>query len=112
MFLFLSLLLFIYFHFVMILFFIFLHWKHSTQLIFSIELVQNHCLCAFLLRVSSADNENHTKGESPKASSAPGPQEQLWRASQAPAPAPAHPSVKLQIQPQSISQRNHTLSRK
>ncbi|XP_047185433.1 zinc finger protein 618 isoform X2 [Scophthalmus maximus] len=58
----------------------------------------------------AADNENHTKGESPKASSAPGPQEQLWRASQAPAPAPAHPSVKLQIQPQSISQRNHTLS--
>uniref|UniRef100_A0A8D2ZTR1 Zinc finger protein 618 n=1 Tax=Scophthalmus maximus TaxID=52904 RepID=A0A8D2ZTR1_SCOMX len=39
----------------------------------------------------AADNENHTKGESPKASSAPGPQEQLWR-------------------PQSISQRNHTLS--
>ncbi|XP_034458013.1 zinc finger protein 618 isoform X2 [Hippoglossus hippoglossus] len=54
----------------------------------------------------AADNENHTKGESPKTSSATGPQEQLWRGSQ----APAHPSVKLQIQPQSISQRNHTLS--
>ncbi|XP_060926131.1 zinc finger protein 618 isoform X5 [Limanda limanda] len=52
------------------------------------------------------DNENHTKEESPKTSSATGPQEQLWRGSQ----APAHPSVKLQIQPQSISQRNHTLS--
>ncbi|XP_069369686.1 zinc finger protein 618 isoform X9 [Paralichthys olivaceus] len=54
----------------------------------------------------AADNENHTKGESPKTSSATGPQEQLWRGSQ----APAHSSVKLQIQPQSISQRNHTLS--
>ncbi|KAM4533038.1 zinc finger protein 618 isoform 2-T3 [Fundulus diaphanus] len=54
----------------------------------------------------AADNENHTKGDSPKTSSASGPQEQLWRGSQ----AQAHPSVKLQIQPQSISQRNHTLS--
>ncbi|XP_028273737.1 zinc finger protein 618 isoform X2 [Parambassis ranga] len=54
----------------------------------------------------AADNENHTKGDSPKTSSASGPQEQLWRSSQ----APAHSSVKLQIQPQSISQRNHTLS--
>ncbi|XP_067339880.1 zinc finger protein 618 isoform X2 [Channa argus] len=54
----------------------------------------------------AADNENHTKGDSPKTSSASGPQEQLWRSSQ----AQAHSSVKLQIQPQSISQRNHTLS--
>ncbi|XP_029300434.1 LOW QUALITY PROTEIN: zinc finger protein 618 [Cottoperca gobio] len=51
----------------------------------------------------AADNENHTKGDSPKAS---GPQEQLWRSSQ----APAHSLVKLQIQPQSIPQRNHTVS--
>ncbi|XP_022067695.1 zinc finger protein 618 isoform X6 [Acanthochromis polyacanthus] len=56
----------------------------------------------------AADNENHTKGDSPKTSSASGPQEQLWRGSQA--QAQAHSSVKLQIQPQSISQRNHTLS--
>ncbi|XP_047425733.1 zinc finger protein 618 isoform X5 [Mugil cephalus] len=54
----------------------------------------------------AADNENHTKGDSPKASSASGPQEQLWRGS----PAQAHSSVKLQIQPQSIPQRNHALS--
>ncbi|XP_034751538.1 zinc finger protein 618 isoform X8 [Etheostoma cragini] len=54
----------------------------------------------------AADNENHTKGDSPKTSSASGPQEQLWRGSQ----APAHSSVKLQIPPQSISQRNHTVS--
>ncbi|XP_026210771.1 zinc finger protein 618 isoform X5 [Anabas testudineus] len=54
----------------------------------------------------AADNENHTKGDSPKTSSASGPQEQLWRGSQ----AQAHSSVKLQIQPQNISQRNHTLS--
>ncbi|XP_029940386.1 zinc finger protein 618 isoform X2 [Salarias fasciatus] len=54
----------------------------------------------------AADNENHTKGDSPKASSASGPQEQLWRGS----PVQAHSSVKLQIQPQNISQRNHTLS--
>ncbi|XP_026152968.1 zinc finger protein 618 isoform X2 [Mastacembelus armatus] len=54
----------------------------------------------------AADNENHTKGDSPKTSSASGPQEQLWRGSQ----AQAHSSNKLQIQPQSISQRNHTLS--
>ncbi|KAM9734923.1 zinc finger protein 618 isoform 3-T3 [Menidia menidia] len=54
----------------------------------------------------AADNENHTKGDSPKTSSASGPQEQLWRGSQ----AQALPSVKLQLQPQTISQRNHTLS--
>ncbi|XP_028457058.1 zinc finger protein 618 isoform X6 [Perca flavescens] len=54
----------------------------------------------------AADNENHTKGDSPKTSSASGPQEQLWRGSQ----APTHSSVKLQIPPQSISQRNHTVS--
>lgn len=58
--------------------------------------------------LSSADNENHTKGDSPKASSASGPQEQLWRVSQ----PQALPSVKIQIQPQSITQRNHALSRK
>ena len=71
---------------------------------------------------SPADNENHTKGDSPKTSSASGPQEQLWRGSQAQAQAQAQvqaqaqaqalSSVKLQIQPQNISQRNHTLSRK
>ncbi|XP_054468521.1 zinc finger protein 618 isoform X2 [Anoplopoma fimbria] len=54
----------------------------------------------------AADNENHTKGDSPKTSSASGLQEQLWRGSQ----AQAHSSVKLQIQPQSIPQRNHTVS--
>ncbi|XP_036972872.1 zinc finger protein 618 isoform X2 [Acanthopagrus latus] len=69
---------------------------------------------------SHADNENHTKGDSPKTSSASGPQEQLWRGSQAQAQAQAQvqaqaqaqalSSVKLQIQPQNISQRNHTLS--
>ncbi|KAM8744171.1 zinc finger protein 618 isoform 3-T3 [Acanthopagrus schlegelii] len=70
----------------------------------------------------AADNENHTKGDSPKTSSASGPQEQLWRGSQAQAQAQAQvqaqaqaqaqalSSVKLQIQPQNISQRNHTLS--
>ncbi|XP_074546111.1 zinc finger protein 618 isoform X4 [Halichoeres trimaculatus] len=58
----------------------------------------------------AADNENHTKGDSPKTSSVSGPQEPLWRGSQTQAPAPAHPSVKLQIQPQSITQRNHTVS--
>nr|XP_020456529.1 zinc finger protein 618-like isoform X2 [Monopterus albus] len=52
----------------------------------------------------AADNENHTKADSPKTSSALGPQEQLWRGSQ------AHSSVKLQIQPQNISLRNHTVS--
>lgn len=96
----------------------------------------------FHLCIPSADNENHTKGDSPKTSSAAGPQEQMWRGSQAQAQAQsqsqsqaqaqaqaqvqaqsqsqaqaqaqaqAHPSVKLQIQPQSISQRNNTLSRK
>ncbi|XP_075942907.1 zinc finger protein 618 isoform X2 [Anarhichas minor] len=54
----------------------------------------------------AADNENHTKGDSPKTSSASGPQEPLWRSS----PAQAHSSVKLQIQPQSLPQRNHTVS--
>ncbi|XP_038589474.1 zinc finger protein 618 isoform X5 [Micropterus salmoides] len=69
----------------------------------------------------AADNENHTKGDSPKTSSAAGPQEQLWRGApqaqaqiqaqaQSQVQAQAHSSVKLQIQPQSISQRNHTLS--
>ncbi|XP_028318776.1 zinc finger protein 618 isoform X2 [Gouania willdenowi] len=58
----------------------------------------------------AADNENHTTGDSPKPSSASGAQEQLWRASPAqPQPQP-HSSVKIQIQPQNISQRNHTLS--
>ncbi|XP_051906349.1 zinc finger protein 618 isoform X3 [Hippocampus zosterae] len=53
------------------------------------------------------DNENHTKGDSPKASSASGPQEPLWRVSPAQAP---HPPVKLQIQPQSLVQRNHNIT--
>lgn len=81
----------------------------------------------FHISVFSADNENHTKGDSPKTSSVSGPQEQLWRSSQAQAQAQAqahtqtqtqaqaqaqaHSSVKLQIQPQNITQRNHTLSR-
>ncbi|XP_061783252.1 zinc finger protein 618 isoform X1 [Nerophis lumbriciformis] len=55
----------------------------------------------------AADIENHTKGNSPKTSLASGPQEQLWRASPAQA---AQPSVKLQIQPQSVPQRNHIVS--
>uniref|UniRef100_A0A8C6T205 Zinc finger protein 618 n=1 Tax=Neogobius melanostomus TaxID=47308 RepID=A0A8C6T205_9GOBI len=50
--------------------------------------------------------ENHTKGDSPKTSSASGPQEQLWRGSQ----AQFLSSVKLQIQPQSLTQRNHTFT--
>uniref|UniRef100_A0A3P8WL07 Zinc finger protein 618 n=1 Tax=Cynoglossus semilaevis TaxID=244447 RepID=A0A3P8WL07_CYNSE len=54
----------------------------------------------------AADNENHTKGESPKTSTATGSQEQLWRGPQ----SQAHSLVKLQIQPQNISQRNHSLS--
>ncbi|XP_056288444.1 zinc finger protein 618 isoform X4 [Pseudoliparis swirei] len=54
----------------------------------------------------AADNENHTKGDSPKTSSASGPPEPLWRGSQ----AQANSSVKLQIQPQIIPQRNHTVS--
>ncbi|XP_068190368.1 zinc finger protein 618 isoform X2 [Antennarius striatus] len=72
----------------------------------------------------AADNENHTKGDSPKTSSVSGPPEQLWRGSQAQTQAQtqaqaqaqaqaqvqAHTSVKLQIQPQNISQRNHTIS--
>ncbi|XP_077442094.1 zinc finger protein 618 isoform X3 [Vanacampus margaritifer] len=53
------------------------------------------------------DNENHTKGDSPKASSASGPQEPLWRVSLAQAP---HPPIKLQIQPQSLAQRNHNVT--
>ncbi|XP_059213412.1 zinc finger protein 618 isoform X10 [Centropristis striata] len=63
-------------------------------------------LVASTFATSQTDNENHTKGDSPKTSSASAPQEPLWRGSQ----AQAHSSVKLQIQPQSISQRNHTLS--
>ncbi|XP_034751535.1 zinc finger protein 618 isoform X5 [Etheostoma cragini] len=63
-------------------------------------------LVASTFSTTQTDNENHTKGDSPKTSSASGPQEQLWRGSQ----APAHSSVKLQIPPQSISQRNHTVS--
>ena len=67
-----------------------------------------------------ADSENHTKGDSPKTPSGSGPQEQMWRGSQAQgqaqvqvqSQAQALPSVKLQIQPQTIAQRNHTLNRK
>ncbi|XP_075899737.1 zinc finger protein 618 isoform X10 [Nelusetta ayraudi] len=80
----------------------------------------------------AADNENHTKGDSPKATSASGSQEQLWRSSQPQTQAQAqaqaqtqtqtqtqsqsqsqpqaHSSVKLQIQPQPITPRNHTVS--
>ncbi|KAM8744176.1 zinc finger protein 618 isoform 8-T8 [Acanthopagrus schlegelii] len=79
-------------------------------------------LVATSFSTTQTDNENHTKGDSPKTSSASGPQEQLWRGSQAQAQAQAQvqaqaqaqaqalSSVKLQIQPQNISQRNHTLS--
>ncbi|CAJ1070631.1 zinc finger protein 618 isoform X3 [Xyrichtys novacula] len=67
-------------------------------------------LVASTFTTAQTDNENHTKGDSPKTSSVSGPQEPLWRGSQTQAPAPAHPSVKLQIQPQSITQRNHTVS--
>uniref|UniRef100_A0A3P8PEW9 C2H2-type domain-containing protein n=1 Tax=Astatotilapia calliptera TaxID=8154 RepID=A0A3P8PEW9_ASTCA len=63
-------------------------------------------LVATSFSTAQTDNENHTKGDSPKTSSVSGPQEQLWRGSQ----AQAHSSVKLQIQPQSISQRNHALT--
>ncbi|KAM9793737.1 zinc finger protein 618 isoform 1-T2 [Syngnathus typhle] len=55
----------------------------------------------------AADNENHTKGDPPKTSSASGPQEPLWRVSPA---QPPHPPVKLQIQPQSLVQRNHNVN--
>ncbi|XP_077479096.1 zinc finger protein 618 isoform X5 [Stigmatopora argus] len=64
-------------------------------------------LVATSFPTSQTDNENHTKGDSPKPSSASGPQEPLWRVSPAQAP---HPSVKLQIQPQSLVQRNHNIS--
>ncbi|XP_038589475.1 zinc finger protein 618 isoform X6 [Micropterus salmoides] len=78
-------------------------------------------LVATSFSTTQTDNENHTKGDSPKTSSAAGPQEQLWRGApqaqaqiqaqaQSQVQAQAHSSVKLQIQPQSISQRNHTLS--
>ncbi|XP_029920452.1 zinc finger protein 618 [Myripristis murdjan] len=56
----------------------------------------------------AADNENHTKGDSPKPSPASGSQEQLWRGSQP--QAQAHSSVQLQVQPHGHPQRNHTLS--
>ncbi|XP_034047927.1 zinc finger protein 618 isoform X2 [Thalassophryne amazonica] len=64
------------------------------------------------------DNENHTKGDSPKTPSAPGPQDQLWRASQTQGQtqtqiqAQTHSSVKLQVQvhPQTHLQRNHSIS--
>uniref|UniRef100_A0A8C2Z732 Zinc finger protein 618 n=2 Tax=Cyclopterus lumpus TaxID=8103 RepID=A0A8C2Z732_CYCLU len=62
-------------------------------------------LVASNFSTTQTDNENHTKGDSPKTSSASGPQEQVWRGSQ----AQAHSSVKLQIQPQIIPQRNHTV---
>lgn len=107
--------------------YIFLHWKHLTCTFFHYKRFCRLCL-RFHLSVFSADNENHTKGDSPKTSSASGPQEQLWRSSQpqaqtqtqtqtqaqtqAQAQSQAHSSVKLQIQPQNITQRNHTLSRK
>ncbi|XP_077593692.1 zinc finger protein 618 isoform X6 [Stigmatopora nigra] len=64
-------------------------------------------LVATSFPTSQTDNENHTKGDSPKPSSASGPQEPLWRVSPAQAP---HPSVKLQIQPQNLVQRNHNIS--
>lgn len=81
-------------------------------------------LCSSLFFFPPADNENHTKGDSPKATSASASQEPLWRSSQPQAQtqtqtqtqvqsqSQAHSSVKLQIQPQNITQRNHTVSRK
>ncbi|KAM8829285.1 zinc finger protein 618 isoform 7-T13 [Spinachia spinachia] len=61
-------------------------------------------LVASTFSTTQTDNENHTKEESPKTPSASGPQEQLWRSAQALSP------VKLQTPPQSIPQRNHTVS--
>ncbi|CAL1567371.1 unnamed protein product [Knipowitschia caucasica] len=61
-------------------------------------------LVASSFTAAQTHSENHTKGDSPKTSSASGPQEQLWRGSQ----AQFLSSVKLQIQPQGLTQRNHT----
>lgn len=63
-------------------------------------------LVASAFSAAQTHSENHTKGDSPKTSSASGPQEQLWRGSQ----AQFLSSVKLQIQPQSLTQRNHTFT--
>lgn len=63
-------------------------------------------LVANSFSTAQTHSENHTKGDSPKTSSASGPQEQLWRGSQ----AQFLSSVKLQIQPQSLTQRNHTFT--
>ncbi|XP_072309223.1 zinc finger protein 618 isoform X4 [Eucyclogobius newberryi] len=63
-------------------------------------------LVASSFSAAQTHSENHTKGDSPKTSSASGPQEQLWRGSQ----AQFLSSVKLQIQPQSLTQRNHTFT--
>lgn len=63
-------------------------------------------LVANSFSAAQTHSENHTKGDSPKTSSASGPQEQLWRGSQ----AQFLSSVKLQIQPQSLTQRNHTFT--
>ncbi|XP_076019901.1 zinc finger protein 618 isoform X2 [Genypterus blacodes] len=54
----------------------------------------------------AADNENHTKGDSPKASTAAAPQEPLWRGPS----AQAHSSVQLHVQPHSHTQRNPSLN--
>lgn len=97
----------------------------TRRTVFPIGLTRLLCLSVF----PSADNENHNKGDSPKATSASGSQEQQWRSSQ-PQPQPqaqaqaqtqtqtqtqsqpqAHSLVKLQIQPQTIAPRNHTVSR-
>eukprot|EP00066_Takifugu_rubripes_P013562 XP_011602828.1 PREDICTED: zinc finger protein 618-like isoform X7 [Takifugu rubripes] len=75
-------------------------------------------LVATSFSTTQTDSENHTKGDSPKTPSGSGAQEQMWRGSQAQgqaqvqvqSQAQAPPSVKLQIQPQTIAQRNHTLN--
>ncbi|XP_013984188.2 zinc finger protein 618 [Salmo salar] len=58
----------------------------------------------------AADNEKHTKGESPKTSPGPASQDQLWRS-----PQPQHQAqaqiVQVQIQAQSqAAQRNHSIN--
>ncbi|CAB1318530.1 unnamed protein product [Coregonus sp. 'balchen'] len=63
----------------------------------------------------AADNENHTKGESPKTSPGPASQDQLWRSPQ-PQPQPQHQAqaqivqVQIRAQPQP-TQRNHYTNR-
>ncbi|KAM9437472.1 zinc finger protein 618-like isoform 2-T2 [Salvelinus alpinus] len=58
----------------------------------------------------AADNEKHTKGESPKTSPGPASQDQLWRSPQTQHQAQAQ-IVQFQIQAQSqAAQRNHSIN--